>query len=328
MTRTPTDSSPIQRHVAAPPRRILQWTLFAAPVAVFLGTGWAHRWVAEDGFIYLRVVQQVRAGNGPVFNPGERVEAFTGPLWVGILSVADLLAPLRLEWIAVMLGLASAAPPGIAFMTAGARRLWGAQADAALVRAARCARVRGRPSRVGLCDERTGDRPFLRVARRLPLDPRRLGTTSRPNPLSCCAVVLGLGWVYDPSSHCSAPRFHSSSSLVLELWSPAAAAGARGTDRDSLWSRLPLAYQIFRMGYYGNLVPNTAIAKEGSSTNFDRGWQYFTDFVDPYWLWIPALALLAGGYLPLGAVLARAGRRRACGSRSPSASARSCTSAT
>ena len=39
--------------------------------------GYQRRWVTEDAFISLRVVQQVLAGNGPVFNAGERVEAYT-----------------------------------------------------------------------------------------------------------------------------------------------------------------------------------------------------------------------------------------------------------
>ena len=52
----------------------LQAVLYAAPVAGFVAAGWANRWITDDGFIYLRVVQQIRAGNGPVFNDGERVE--------------------------------------------------------------------------------------------------------------------------------------------------------------------------------------------------------------------------------------------------------------
>ena len=35
--------------------------------------------VGDDGFINLRVVSQIKAGNGPVFNAGERVEAATSP---------------------------------------------------------------------------------------------------------------------------------------------------------------------------------------------------------------------------------------------------------
>ncbi len=85
--------------------RVTQRALMAAPLVLIAVVGWAHRWIFDDGFIYLRVVRQVRVGHGPVFNAGERVEAFTSPLWVAVLSVADLLTPFRLEWIAVWLGI-------------------------------------------------------------------------------------------------------------------------------------------------------------------------------------------------------------------------------
>ena len=79
--------------------------MYIAPVIGFVSAGYAHRWITDDGYIYLRVVQQIRAGNGPVFNAGERVEAFTGSLWVALLAVADLVAPVSLELLAVILGL-------------------------------------------------------------------------------------------------------------------------------------------------------------------------------------------------------------------------------
>jgi arabinofuranosyltransferase len=59
----------------------------------FVSAGYAHRWITDAEFIYLRVVQQIGAGNGPVFNAGEWVEAFTGSLWVALLSVAERVTP-------------------------------------------------------------------------------------------------------------------------------------------------------------------------------------------------------------------------------------------
>lgn len=107
-------------------RRWLQAILYVAPVIGFVSAGYAHRWITDDGFIYLRAVQQIRAGNGLVFNAGERVEAFTGSLWVALLAVADLVTPVRLELLAVFLGLACGAA-GLAFAIAGARRVQGGQ---------------------------------------------------------------------------------------------------------------------------------------------------------------------------------------------------------
>jgi arabinofuranosyltransferase len=41
--------------------------------------------IADDVFIVLRVADNVVAGWGPVWNRGERVEAYSSPLWLGIL---------------------------------------------------------------------------------------------------------------------------------------------------------------------------------------------------------------------------------------------------
>src|SRR5262249_38487451 len=54
---------------------------------------------------------------------------------------------------------------------------------------------------------------------------------------------------------------------------------------------LPFGYQIFRMGYYGELVPNTAIEKEAQSSNWGTGWDYAENFISPYHLWLPLLML-------------------------------------
>lgn len=49
---------------------------------------------------------------------------------------------------------------------------------------------------------------------------------------------------------------------------------------------LPLLYEIFRAGYYGLLVPNTAVAKSASGSDWKQGWRYALDFANPYWLWL------------------------------------------
>ncbi|HOB75054.1 MAG TPA: hypothetical protein PKG54_11050 [Phycisphaerae bacterium] len=45
-------------------------------------------WVADDAFITFRHVTNLLAGHGPVFNPGERVQAFSHPLWFLLLAAA------------------------------------------------------------------------------------------------------------------------------------------------------------------------------------------------------------------------------------------------
>src|SRR5215212_4167925 len=80
--------------------------LVLVPLALFAAVGWHLRWVNEDGFIYFRVVDHLLAGDGPVFNAGERVEAYTSPAWLAVLAAARALVPVAgLEWQSVVLGL-------------------------------------------------------------------------------------------------------------------------------------------------------------------------------------------------------------------------------
>ena len=49
------------------------WAGVAVVVAIFFAGAWQRRWIADDGLIVLRTVRNLIAGNGPVFNAGERV---------------------------------------------------------------------------------------------------------------------------------------------------------------------------------------------------------------------------------------------------------------
>jgi arabinofuranosyltransferase len=286
-------------------RRLVRASVLAAPVLWVLVVGWTHRFMTEDGFIYLRVVQQIRAGHGPVFNQGERVEAFTGVLWVAVLSIADLLAPIRLEWLAVVLGLAATAG-AVGLSLAGARRLWARYAgDAPLVPLGAVVFVAVFPlwayatsgletglvfAWLGGCFWILAEWSGVRAAR-----------VSGPK-----VAILGLGWLVRPEM-----VLYSAAFVLAVLAAQWRTEGWRRRARFVAAAlAVPVAYQVFRMGFYGSLVSNTAIAKEGSGTNWERGWQYLSDFAGPYWLWVPAAGLLVGGYLPLGALLAREPDRR------------------
>src|SRR5690242_5862898 len=56
---------------------------FAAALVALVA---ARAWTCDDAFITFRVVEQLLAGNGPVFNAGERVQVFTHPLWLFVLT--------------------------------------------------------------------------------------------------------------------------------------------------------------------------------------------------------------------------------------------------
>jgi arabinofuranosyltransferase len=62
---------------------------------------------------------------------------------------------------------------------------------------------------------------------------------------------------------------------------------------------VPVAYQIFRMGYYGLLVPGTALAKDATGSKWPQGFVYLANFNAPYLLWAPAILLVGLGAVVL-----------------------------
>src|SRR5438445_490846 len=76
--------------------RVLSWVIVTLPLLVLAERGWSRRHMSDDGYIHLRVVKQLIAGHGPVFNVGERVEASTGPLIRPDLGIFTLLFLLTL----------------------------------------------------------------------------------------------------------------------------------------------------------------------------------------------------------------------------------------
>ena len=77
---------------------------------------WAH--VSDDAYISFRYVARWVDGQGLTFNPGERVEGFSNPLWVGVLALSKLLSPAAdIVDSARVLGLAAAV---VSLITVGA----------------------------------------------------------------------------------------------------------------------------------------------------------------------------------------------------------------
>src|SRR5262245_46679487 len=72
-------------NVGPPRRRTLARLLFTTTSLIALAAGgWAALrwwWVSDDAFISFRYARNLVEGLGLVFNPGERVEAFTNLLW-------------------------------------------------------------------------------------------------------------------------------------------------------------------------------------------------------------------------------------------------------
>ncbi|MDQ1460991.1 MAG: arabinofuranosyltransferase, partial [Actinomycetota bacterium] len=288
-----------------PRNRALQLAAVAVPLLLLAVVGIAHRWIFDDGFIYLRVVRQVRVGHGPVFNTGQRVEAFTSPLWVAILAVADLVTPIGLEWLSILLGVAFSVL-GAGFAMRGAAKIARRAApNAFLLPVGVIVFAALIPvwyfESAGLETGMTFG--WLGICCWILAD---WATTPNARLSAGRAVILGLGWLVRPELIVDSAVFLVIVSIVQ--WR---ADSPRRRVATVLWMiAVPVAYEIFRMGYYGSLVANTAIAKEGSRLRTGAGWSYLLDFAVPYWLWLPVALLIFGVYLPLALELRSKGESR------------------
>lgn len=89
-------------------KKFFSWKL----LIVIVGVIWAYTssWLTDDIFVTFRYIDNLFSGNGLVYNVGERVEGFTHPLWLAILTP---FYP-NLEFGAQLLGLLSFA--GVIFL--------------------------------------------------------------------------------------------------------------------------------------------------------------------------------------------------------------------
>lgn len=264
---------------------------FAVVLAVFAVLVWRRRWMSDDGLIVLRTVRQLLAGAGPVFNAGERVEANTSTLWTYLLAVPGLVPGVSLNWSAVVLGLVCSVA-GVGFALDAARRLFGGTGwtvpfGALVVVALPPFWDFGTSGlETGLIVGWLGLTWWLLVRR---LEAHRAGGGGRAWP---AAFVLGLAPLVRPD---------------LALFGLAVAVALVVLERRRGWrgiaalagvaAALPLAYEVFRAGYYGLLVPGTALAKEASTARWQQGLYYLRDLVETYWLPVPVLIGLVAAVL-------------------------------
>ena len=281
------------------------WASVAA-VAVLFGWGaWQRRWIADDGLIVLRTVRNLLAGNGPVFNAGERVEANTSVVWTYLVYAFGWLTwPMRLEYVALVLSLGLSLL-GLALLMLGTGRLFapgllGRRAimlpTGALVYAAvppaRDFATSGLES--GLVMAYLGLLWWMMVCW------SQAGRGRQPGRvfIGALAFVAGCSVLVRPEL-----ALIGGLALIMML------IAARGRRRRILilvaGGLLPVGYQIFRMGYYGLLFPGTALAKDAAGDKWSQGVIYLSNFNRPYALWVPALLLGV-----LGLVLRASARRR------------------
>ena len=291
---------------AAAETRSIEKAVLALPIALLAILAYRFRWTFDDGFIYFRTVDQILAGNGPVFNAGERVETFTSPLWLALLTVADVVSPFRLEYTASLLSIGCTLAGAVAATIASARLSRRDQAAAVRLPLGLLVFVVLWPTwvwatggmEVGLTFCWIGT-CFLLLSRwATPCD----GSDGDPRWWSM--ALLGLGWLVRPELAVASVAFVG---VVVAMSTSSRQRRARLVLAAFV---VPVLYQLFRMGYYGLLVATPAIAKEGSRLRPEYGWSYFTDFIGPYQLAIPLLTIVLAVASPLLRSLWVRGERR------------------
>jgi hypothetical protein len=256
----------------------------------------------EDAYISYRYAENLAAGHGLVFNPGERVEGYTNFLWVVLLAFFRMLGtavPAAARWLGLFLTL------GVVILAADlGRRLnpgfWWSGLPAAFLLAANpgVAAWAGSGMEVALfsflailtVDLWTVERESAHLPWKWPVAACLAGM-ARPDGVLLFLIALGV-W-------CFFPRASGAS-----FW-------RRGVTPLGIFLALGAPYFLWRWSYYGALLPNTFAAKSGlDSLVFKHGVLSLFEFL-----------IFAGG-----AVLA-AGALLAAGSRNPTVFLLVCQSA-
>jgi arabinofuranosyltransferase len=281
--------------------RLSLW-LSVAVVAVLFGWGaWQRRWIADDGLIVLRTVRNLLAGNGPVFNAGERVEANTSTVWSYLVYLGGLVAgAARLEYVALTFALVLSVL-GVVLVMLGTARLYAPTLrgrQALLLPAGALVYIAVPPARDfatsglenGLVLAYLGLLWWMMVVWGQALRGTHTALLERAQPTSTAfdcglAVLAGLSVLVRP-------ELALIGGLALVMMLIAANGWRRRTLIIVAGGLLPVAYQIFRMGYYGLLFPGTALAKDASGAKWEQGFTYLANFNQPYLLWAPAVLLI------------------------------------
>lgn len=261
-----------------------------AVLVVSLAQQFLWRTLAEDAFITFRYSENLARGAGPVFNEGERVEGYSNFLWMVLIAIPRWVAGIEIVDAARALGIVCAlgtivAVYALATRLGGDRRVGLA---AAILTATAGTAVAYGPS--GL---ETPGFLLLTTLAVLAVVERRfvwagvflsLGVMTRPDGLVVIAVVAAwVGWT----------AFRGR-------------ADARRWFLDLVRLGAPMLvllgpWTIWRVAYYGHLVPNALAAKSGVSLSWqlETGRNYLNAFL------VSIVALLILGFVGTAPLVAR-----------------------
>ena len=239
-------------------------------------------WACEDAYISFRYVENFLDGHGLVYNMGERVEGFTHPLWLLLITLPTALG-LHVRMSALLISLLLTV---ITFYLV-------------------------------LFEDRKPDKSAIL----LPLAPvlfithsgfRDFSVSGLEFPLTALLLAMFL-LSYKKSDLLAKPQYHGALLAFLYLTHPELIllavvlcghlrAQSAGCLLKGKWSEVRLllkgalrlsvpiillagAYHLFRWLYYGEFFPNTYFAKAGLGAYWSQGWAYFLHF----WRYSPVL---------------------------------------
>lgn len=238
------------------PRPAYRFPAFAPwlALAFFAVAALRCAWMSDDSYVTLRTVDNIIQGYGPIWNPGERVQAYTHPLWMMVLTMVyaitrDAFAPTMVVSVAI-----STLAVGY-----GARKLGGRGGYAVLF-------------------------IVMAVMSRSFVD---YSTSGLENPLShlLIALLFSAYLRYDGSEEQLTWCIVWAALLMLNRLDLALLAVPpvvdlvwrqpwRRSARALLVGASPLIlWELFSLVYYGSLVPNTALAKLDNGLEAHRVWR-------------------------------------------------------
>lgn len=283
------------------------WSGLVLVVAAFAAGAWQRRWMADDGLIVLRTVRNLVAGNGPVFNAGERVESNTSTVWTYLVYGAHQIVGYRLEMVALGLALClsmvavTCAMLGTRVMYQGTGRYPAGRSMLLLpfgvfvyivLPPARDFATSGLETGLVLC--------WIGVMwwglQRWGRAPRTEGSFGLPTVgVAALAFVAGLGPLVRPELALAAVVFLGLMAVARQSW------------RHLGWvvviaGTVPVLYELWRMSYYALPYPLTAVAKDAGGSKWDKGLEYLWDLLSPYGLLLPLVLVLTAGVVSAWAI--------------------------
>ncbi|MYR07497.1 hypothetical protein GTV32_14840 [Gordonia sp. SID5947] len=281
----------------------ISFVIGAAVTATFFAIGaWERRWIADDGLIVLRTLRNLFAGNGPVFNAGERVEANTSTAWTYVLWFWAWVTDGRLEYVAlwVALVLSVAAIPIAMYGTARLfrTRLGGLGGDGwtLLLPFGAIVYIALPPARDFATSGLENGLCIFWVAvlwcQLVAWSRRQGGGVTLGGRAATIALAFTAGL-----APLVRPELTVVGGLVLLLVILAPSSWKMRLGMVFAAAVLPVGYQIFRMGYYALLVPNPAVAKDASGSKWHQGFIYVGNLFGPYVLVLPVVLAVVAGIL-------------------------------